>query len=100
MYHHPFRNKIGIKKQCFHIDLKETNQSQSCFCAITDFILNNSAAQGLKTCVIGVDGRSLMVFGVYVVVVDTNSPSTMSSTMVFTMTVLVELTPPPPILKL
>lgn len=74
----------------------KTDKSQSRFCAITDFILNNSAAQGLKTCVIGVDGRSLMAFGVYFVVVDTTSPSTMSSTMVFTLTVLVELTPPPP----
>lgn len=92
MYHHSFRNKIGIKKQCFHIDLKQTNQSQSCFCAITDFILNNSAAQGLKTYRYG-----WAVFdGVYFVVVDTTSPSTMSSTMVFTLTVLVELTPPPP----
>lgn len=61
------------------------------------------AAQGLKT---GVDGQSLMVFGVYFVLDDTTFPSTMSSTMVFTMTVLVELLllllppPPPPPLKL
>lgn len=62
------------------------------------------AAQGLKT---GVDGQFLMVFGVYFVLDDTTFPSTMSSTMVFTMTVLVELLllllpppPPPPPLKL
>ncbi len=45
--------------------------------------------EGLKTGV-------TVVFGVYFVVLDTTFPSTMSSTMVFTMTDLVELIPPPP----
>jgi len=51
-------------------------------------------------------GHSVMVFVVYFVLDDTTFPSTMSSTMVFTMTVLVELLlllpppPPPPTLKL
>lgn len=54
--------------------------------AIIDFICNKSASEGLETRVTDVDGRCFMGFGVYFTEDEITSPSTMSSTMVFTMT--------------
>ncbi|KAI2659388.1 Trafficking protein particle complex subunit 12 [Labeo rohita] len=59
------------------------------------FYSENRGLQGLRTDVTGVDGQCILKFGVYFVVVDTTSPSTMSSTMVFIMMLLLETTPPP-----